>query len=167
MHDMMIKKVPLLFLVWLVALSAHAQYRNAPAQVDEQKILELVNEVRAKGCRCGRERMAPAPALTWNSQLEQAAQGHSNWMDDKGRFSHTGRRRSNTGQRVEEVGYSWNFVGENIAAGQITEEAVMESWLKSPGHCKNIMNPNFTQMAVATSGPYWTQVFARPSRRAN
>ena len=34
--------------------------------------------------------------------------------------------------------------------------------LDSPGHCENIMNGNVTEMGVATSGSYWTQVFAKP-----
>ncbi|MEL6536910.1 MAG: CAP domain-containing protein [Bacteroidota bacterium] len=158
------QKLPVLLILLLLSLGAKAQYLDAPAQVDQEEILQRVNEIRAKGCRCGRERMAPAPALSWDTKLERAAQGHSNWMDENGQFSHTGKRRSNTGQRIEQVGYKWNYVGENIAAGQTSVEAVMESWLKSPGHCRNIMNPNFTQMGVATSGPYWTQVFARPGR---
>ncbi|MBL7110644.1 MAG: hypothetical protein ISS19_01735 [Bacteroidales bacterium] len=43
-----------------------------------------------------------------------------------------------------------------------TEKAVIEAWLDSPGHCKNIMNDKVTELGVATSGAYWTQVFAKP-----
>ncbi len=49
----------------------------------------------------------------------------------------------------------------------------MKSWLESPGHCENIMEPRFTEMGVAFAlapdqnpNIYWTQVFATP-RRAN
>jgi len=48
--------------------------------------------------------------------------------------------------------------------GQQNEEEVMKSWLKSPGHCANIMNPNVTEVGVARSGNYWTQLFATPSK---
>lgn len=48
--------------------------------------------------------------------------------------------------------------------GQQNEEEVMKSWLKSPGHCANIMNPDVTEVGVARSGTYWTQLFAAPSK---
>ncbi len=41
-----------------------------------------------------------------------------------------------------------------------TEKKVIEGWLNSSGHCKNIMNGSVTEMGIATSGDYWTQVFA-------
>ena len=53
---------------------------------------------------------------------------------------------------------------ENVAMGQQNEEEVMKSWLSSPGHCANIMNPNVTEVGAAHSGDYWTQLFAAPSK---
>ena len=38
----------------------------------------------------------------------------------------------------------------------------MQAWLKSAGHCENIMNANYTQLGAAGVNNYWTQVFARP-----
>lgn len=60
------------------------------------------------------------------------------------------------------LGYS--TVGENIAAGQNTPEAVVESWMNSSGHRANILNPDFTNIGVgcytANDGwIYWTQLF--------
>lgn len=64
---------------------------------------------------------------------------------------------------------------ENIAAGQGSARQVMAGWLASPGHCANIMNGSFTEMAAAyaidrssAATIYWTQVFASrqpPARR--
>jgi uncharacterized protein YkwD len=57
-------------------------------------------------------------------------------------------------------------MGENIAAGQRTPAAVMDAWMKSPGHRANILNCGFRVigMGVATVtgspfGIYWTQNF--------
>jgi len=36
---------------------------------------------------------------------------------------------------------------------------VIEGWLKSPGHCKNIMSQKYKEMGVARVGNYWTQTF--------
>ena len=60
-------------------------------------------------------------------------------------------------------------VAENIAAGQQTAAEVVAGWLASPGHCANIMGPNFVHMGVSyvvnpksRIGIYWAQVFGRP-----
>jgi uncharacterized protein YkwD len=53
---------------------------------------------------------------------------------------------------------------ENIAAGQPTPAAVMDSWMHSPGHKANILDCTATQMGLAAAnggdfGTYWTQDF--------
>lgn len=57
--------------------------------------------------------------------------------------------------------------GENIAAGQLTPEAVMETWKNSPGHNANMLNPNWKYIGVSCFqsntgiyGIYWVQLFA-------
>ncbi|MEX2366451.1 MAG: CAP domain-containing protein [Pseudohongiellaceae bacterium] len=69
--------------------------------------------------------------------------------------------------RVTATGYTWSAVGENIAAGYSSVEEVMQGWLKSPGHCRNIMSDQFSEFGVsrvdvsdADFPSYWTQVFA-------
>ena len=53
---------------------------------------------------------------------------------------------------------------ENIAFGQADAAAVMEAWLKSPGHRANILDCDLTLLgtgvATGTGGPWWTQLFA-------
>lgn len=126
------------------------------------KMLDLVNEQRGKGCKCGATDMPAVPLLAWNVKLEQAAKNHSQDMFSNNFFSHTGSNGSNAGQRINLAGYQWSSWGENIANGQSTEEIVMQEWLKSEGHCKNIMNSKFKEMGAGRSGNLWTQVFATP-----
>lgn len=121
-------------------------------------LLDLVNEVRTKGCNCSGTNMPAVPALTWNDQLGQAAFGHSEDMKENNFFDHDGSDGSKVSTRVSAVGYTWTAVGENIASGQITEQEVMTSWLLSELHCKNIMSALFKEMGVGRSGNYWTQV---------
>lgn len=132
-------------------------------------LLNAVNRARAAGATCGTTKMAPAKALTWDSLLAKAAQRHSDDMASKDFMSHTGSDGSSMSQRVSDTGYDWRTVGENVAAGHRSVTAVMEAWMKSDGHCRNIMNPNFTEFAAAmtsndrsTYGMYWTQTFAAP-----
>lgn len=135
---------------------------SEPAEpTTEEILLQLVNDVRTTGCTCGNTPYPPVAAVTWNDLLEDAAKVHSDDMNDNNSFSHRGSDGSTAGDRITQAGYNWRTYGENIARGYPDEEAVIRGWLASEGHCKNIMNDNFTEMAVAKSGSYWTQVLAK------
>jgi uncharacterized protein YkwD len=130
--------------------------------VNETLLLSLVNNVRQSGCTCGTTAMPAVPPVTWNNLLEKAALDHSVDMNKNNYFDHTGRDGSTPGDRITRAGYTWRAYGENIAKGYPSEQAVMDTWLKSEGHCKNIMSGNVKQMGVGRDGNYWTQVFAAP-----
>jgi uncharacterized protein YkwD len=134
-----------------------------------QEILVLVNAARAQPRTCGVRTYRPVPPLTWNDALAQAALAHSRDMAENRYFSHEERNGSVVGDRATRAGYRWTRVGENIASGQRSVEEAVAGWLDSPGHCSNIMNPDFNEMGAAyvinpqnrNRTPYWTQVFAR------
>ena len=147
----------------------------------KQKYLDAINQARSQTQDCGSKGIkAPAPALKWNDKLYDAAYMHSNDLAETDTFSHTGsgtqsdiaawQLHPNVGstakERIEYTGYVWSRYGENIAAGYGTLASVMTGWLNSPGHCSNIMNPNFKEvgMALVTKDGskyyyYWTQDF--------
>ncbi|WP_163033862.1 CAP domain-containing protein, partial [Pseudomonas viridiflava] len=100
---------------------------------------------------------------------ELAAQGHSQSMASENYFQHRGFDGDSPADRARAAGYSGRQIGENIAAGQSTPGKAMASWLASPGHCANLMNPMFTEVGVAyATGPqtdygvYWTMLFGGP-----
>ena len=135
----------------------------------QQEILDRVNQARAAGRTCGSTSYRPAPALRWNGVLFNAAGAHSTDMAANNYFSHTSQDGRNPGQRITGAGYAWGGYGENIAAGQTSAQAVVDGWLASPGHCANIMNPSYADMATAcvasstsTYRTYWTMDLARP-----
>lgn len=131
----------------------------------QQQVLALINQHRiAAGCG----------ALAYSAQLEQAAYGHSRDMAVNNFFSHQGSNGSGVGDRVTQQGYKWKRVAENIAAGQRTPEAVVQAWMNSEGHRRNILNCAYTDMGLgyyyeagdtklpSGGGPYyhyWTQDF--------
>jgi uncharacterized protein YkwD len=115
----------------------------------QAEILQRVNALRAAGAVCGTTPYPATTALNWNNQLLQAALGHSSDMAQKNYFSHTSQDGRTLGQRVTAAGYTWSGVGENIAAGQRSVEQVITGWTNSPGHCQNLMNANFRDVAVA------------------
>ncbi len=121
----------------------------------EAEVLRLVNLERSKAnCR-------PVQA---DAQLALAARQHSADQAAKGYFDHTSQDGRTWSDRIEATSYQGRPGGENIAAGQPTPAAVMESWMNSPGHRANILNCSFKDLGVgmAKGGPYgiyWTQDF--------
>jgi uncharacterized protein YkwD len=141
----------------------------APTTVLSKRALELVNEVRARGTRCGERAFAPAPPMALSGTLGSVAFGHAADMATHGYFEHQDRAGQSPADRVRAVGYREKLVGENIAYGPETVEEVVKGWLDSPGHCENIMDPRFAEMGLAFAagrgakhGLYWVQVLAAP-----
>lgn len=156
------KIIPLILLALLILIGCSKDKIEEPQDegINKSLLLLLVNEQRAQGCLCGDKEMAPTNPLSWNETLEEAAQIHSDDMYDNSHFDHTGTDESTPPQRLQRVGYKYTTWGENISYNYYTEESTTRAWINSPPHCRNIMNPSFTEMGVARSGNYWTQVFA-------
>jgi uncharacterized protein YkwD len=129
--------------------------------LNNELILKLVNEKRATGCNCGNKFMPSVPALTWNDDIAVASSNHSKDMNKRSFFSHTSSNGKSLSDRFNTVGYKWMLIGENIAMGQRDEYEVVNSWVKSPGHCMNLMNGDFKEMGAAREGKYWTQDFGK------
>lgn len=132
-------------------------------------VLAEVNRARAQARTCGTRRFAATTPLRWNPALANAALVHSQDMAGRDYFSHTAPGGGTVAERVGKQGYGWTRIGENIAAGAGSVSQAMQGWLASPGHCANLMNPEFTEMGAAyalnprsTHSLYWTQVFGRP-----
>lgn len=101
--------------------------------------------------------------LSYNVKLHGAAQTHANDMSTNGFFSHTGSDGSMPWDRVSAQGYSWGWVGENIAQGQTTPSEALTAWKNSPPHNAILLSAEPTEFALAhASGNYWVMVLARP-----
>ncbi len=116
------------------------------------EVLELVNIERAK--------LGIAP-LKLSPDLMRAAGVRAEELPES--FSHT---RPNGSSCFTVIKSSYSVVGENIAAGQRTSAAVVESWMNSPGHRENILNAKFSRLGVGyINAPdtdykhYWVQLF--------
>ncbi|MEL6658305.1 MAG: CAP domain-containing protein [Bacteroidota bacterium] len=127
-----------------------------------QEMILDINDLRAEGCRCGNTNMPPVGPLQWNDQIAIAAAEHSADMAQAGVLNHTGTDGSLAGDRLKRNGYDWRSYGENIASGFTSMDGVLQAWIDSPGHCRNLMNASFQEIGIARQGNYWTQVFASP-----
>lgn len=117
-------------------------------------ILQYVNEYRQiKG-------LAP---LQMNTVISVVAEGHSKTMADKKRpFGHEGFE-----SRVKAIREQLGLIrssAENVAYGNLTAREVVNGWIKSPGHRKNIEG-SFSLTGIGVSRDkngtmYFTQIFA-------
>ncbi|QFT88638.1 SpoIVD-associated factor A [Bacillus sp. THAF10] len=124
-------------------------------QTQEEKVAALVNQERAKyGLK----------PLKLNWELSRVARYKSQDMIDKRYFSHTSPTYGSPFQMIKDFGISYRAAGENIAAGQSSPQEVMNAWMNSEGHRKNILSSQYTEIGVGYAkggqyGHYWTQMF--------
>jgi uncharacterized protein YkwD len=130
------------------------------------RVLELVNQARARPRKCGSRSFQSAPPLTLSATLSRAALVHARDMSANKFLEHRGSDGSKPSERATRAGYDWSVVAENIAEGPATAEIVVQGWLDSPGHCVNIMGAQYREMGLAyftdfarKGEIYWAQTF--------
>lgn len=124
---------------------------EATGEVQEQ-VVQLTNEAR--------EEQGLQP-LKLSKEVSEVAQDKSEDMAENEYFSHTSPTYGTPFDMLKEYNVDYRTAAENIAKGQKTPESVVDGWLNSSGHRKNIMNENMTEIGIgySESGNYWTQMF--------
>lgn len=134
----------------------------SPSQLEsyETRALALTNTARRQ------HGLAP---LRLNARLANAARRQSLWMADRRVVGH---HPTDLLARVEKSGYEARRVAENvmgpdagyrvISLALCTPEGAVASWLRSPGHRRNLLNKEVTEVGFAYHDGYWTQILARP-----
>lgn len=137
------------------AIAVHAQTAAINLAQRKEEILKYVNLHRTG--------MGLKP-LALNETIAQAAEKHSKNMATKViPFSHDGfdERMARLGKQLKQV-YGWS---ENVAYSEKPAKEVVNMWLNSPGHKKNIEgNYNLTGIGIvrgANGELYYTQIFLR------
>ena len=140
---------------WLCALALPAWACPVPPLAELEIHLAAVNAERHKA---GRAPLALSP------ELGRVAQAHACDMAQRGYFSHTSQDGRSMPDRTNRAGLPrLCAMGENIARGQRDVPSVMDGWMRSTGHRRNILDRNFTLVGFGrATGPNWVQVFARP-----
>ena len=120
----------------------------------ESKVIELTNAERRKN---------GLPDLQANTSLSGVAREKSNDMQAKQYFSHTSPTYGSPFDMMRDFGISYRSAGENIAQGQPSPEDVVQAWMNSEGHRRNILSGDFTHIGVGHTqqGNYWTQMFIK------
>lgn len=111
-------------------------------------------------------------SLEQNYLLQMAAQKKANDMAAKGYFAHTSPDGKSPWFWFKEVGYDFQYAGENLAVNFVDSQDVDTAWMNSPGHRANILNGKFTEIGIATAKGYYNgretifvvQMFGKPLR---
>ena len=132
-----------------------AMQRNAAVSNQARTdLLNRMNEIRMQ---------EGLPTLKFNSNLTSAALKHSKDMWDRRYFSHTTPEGKTYIDRIRDVKYivgsPYFYVGENLARGQLTIDRVIEDWMNSPSHRKNLLHPQFDEVGIGLYGNLWTVKF--------
>lgn len=150
-------------------IAANPQIKNPDLIYPQQKItIPLINQIKAieneviRLCNQHRAQYGLKP-LTADWQVSRVARHKSTDMRDKNYFSHTSPTYGSPFDMLKAYNISYRAAGENIAKGQRTAQQVVQSWMNSEGHRRNILNQSYTHIGVGyvegSSGPYWTQLF--------
>jgi uncharacterized protein YkwD len=145
----------ILILFWLFSSSYSKENKIRPGPEDPA-IREFVSLVNAKRLSAG------CPELKWDNRIAAVAQGHSRDMVSRHFFSHTNPEGKDPFERLKKSNLLFSAAAENIALGQHTGKEVFETWLRSSGHRKNMLNCRYTRHGVGRTRDCWTHDLLKP-----
>lgn len=93
-----------------------------------------------------------------NSILNNAAANKLNDMIVKQYFDHINPEGIDPAEVVNNVGYTYIRVGENLALGNFpSDRNLVQAWMDSPGHRANILSGGYTEIGIAVGKGVWEQ----------
>ena len=138
-------------------LKAESQENAVKYRDYAQKVLKLVNDIRAK---------AGVEPLVLDDNMCKAASMRAIEMNYANYFEHRRANGDSCFSVLPYFGVSSSMSGENIGAGYGSPEEVVEGWKNSPGHYANMTEASFKKLGVGYSsvgigdyGTYWVQLF--------
>lgn len=147
-----------------LATAAFLALAPTPAPAAEDAIRQLIHHVNKVRLAHGLKPLAP------EARLSAAAQIHSRVMATQDCFDHRCPEDGAMTDRLARAGYRYRLAAENIAAGMADPAEVVEGWMNSAGHRKNILLADATEVGAGyhlvkqDSGKhryrhYWTMTF--------
>lgn len=131
----------------------------------EKEVLKLTNKERkSRGLK----------PLEMDEFLSYSARYHAKDMAEDDYFDHNSYDRGSDGnlnqvcETFDRIGAfaDFGYMAENISAGRTIPKDVVDGWMKSPGHRKNILNKDFSKIGIgyyktedSEYHHYWVQNF--------
>jgi uncharacterized protein YkwD len=127
----------------------------------ERQVFELVNNERA---------WRGLARLTWDRRLAEEALRQASSMATRYFFSHVDPARGDLTDRLKKAGIPWHDCAENLLQELGYDDPArfaVVSWMKSPGHRKNMLDRRVTHAGVGAARRsdgtlFLAQVFTRP-----
>lgn len=146
---------------FLIPVLAHLNTTGGMAAVLPAVLASLTNDERQS---------QNLKTLTVSSTLNKAAEMKAQDMAAKSYFAHTSPEGKTPWYWLEQVGYSYQYAGENLAINFSDSKDVTNAWMASPTHQANIVKGNYTEIGTGVaSGIYKgketifvAQVYANP-----
>ncbi len=118
---------------------------------DEREICKLTNLVRKKH---------GLGKLTIDTGLVATARDHSRDMKTHNFFAHESPVEGKQTPFDRAILFGTTANAENLAAGiNNTPAEVVQGWLESPGHRKNLLQPDMKRTGIGRVGNYWTALY--------
>jgi len=141
--------VVLVLLVEFISISQSLDFPHSVKQLASVLpgvVIALTNQERTSG---------QLVMLTPNPLLTQAAQNAANDMAARGYFSHVSPDGKLPWYWLQQVGYTYQYAGQNLAINFDDTSQLMDAWMHSPEHRANILGANFSEIGVGmATGTY-------------
>jgi uncharacterized protein YkwD len=142
------------------AVATLPKHRLREIEALEQQCLDEINQVRRK---------SGLTRLMFYEGLLPVARAYSRRMAEQHFFSHDDPEGRTVRERVDQADIRWRMIGENLAfsSGYVNPVAAsLHGWMESPGHRRNILEPDFNLTAVGVwitsdGTVYFTEIFLR------
>jgi uncharacterized protein YkwD len=138
----------LTYLAWLsIAAAASvticgAQPSGPASSSPEENLFGATNAARSE------QGLAP---LQWDESLARAARAHADLMLQSGQLSHQLPGEAALAPRAAQAGIHFQTIAENIGQGP-SVDAIQQSWMNSPPHRANILDPHLNHVGFAVVG---------------
>jgi uncharacterized protein YkwD len=130
------------------------QVSGKPARLSAHSLLAEMNRERAA--------FGLTP-LRLDSRLSMAAEDRIDDMFSKGYFDHVAPDGTQPFVWAERRGYDYRTIGENLAVGYRTSQRVVDGWMHSAGHRRNILGREFDEVGIAITLGAPMERFAGPT----
>lgn len=110
------------------------------SNINVQALLDETNAVRQKN---------GLKPLTYNSELELAAQRKANDMFTEDYWAHVSPSGVKPWDFIIAAGYDYEYAGENLAKNFSNSDEVVTAWFNSSSHRDNLLNANYDEVGFA------------------
>ena len=115
------------------------------SQIDVGKIVEYTNQNRIK---------SGAEKVTLNAQLNAAAAAKVDDMFKENYWAHVSPKGTEPWTFISNAGYKYQHAGENLARDFSNSKDVVNAWMNSPSHKKNLLDKRYKDMGLAVKDGY-------------